>query len=627
MLEPDNRLLLIDNLRPPVGYSLDCAVGTTYSLDLMALMTAPVAFAMFDRQNEEGALAADAIAALEALRRHARHITLFCQAGQIAVPAEYRSLLVYLEDSVFQVTPRQPSRVFHPKVWFIRYRAPGGETVLRMLCLSRNLTFDRSWDTVLRLDGVPGEIERYPELREFGEALLAMAEGDRLVPEARQAEIRGLVAEFARAEWSLPDGFDTVRFHPLGHDGETRWPFPRPRSRVLIVSPFVTGGCLEQLSVGATHASVISRAEALDAIGQAGTQTINECLVLDPDAGNLPEDQSHNSEVEEGAVGIGTRLQGLHAKTVIYDNTGEDGQPWKSSLWTGSANATDAAFHGNVEFLVQMDGAWGKVGVSSVIEGIPVPQQIQSGRLRRILMPYSPPAGPLPPDPEELLEQHLDAIRRAIGSLKLTAQCQRVEDNRWRLDVLGLPVNHLLTVVDLDDVLATIRPLSLSREHAQPLEVSAEGIAADVTLFEPSVTPWFVITLALGKTQIAFVVRVDLIGAPAGREDAVLAGLLNDRATLIRFLLLLMGSVEEAMAAFDPTGEGIGSWGTGAGMESIALLEPLLRTAAREPERLRDIGQIMSSLASRPESLAVIPEEWAVVWDPIQIAMGLGDPS
>ena len=49
--------------------------------------------------------------------------------------------------------------IVHPKVWVLRYEAsddldgvPKGDRRLRVLITSRNLTFDTSWDTVLRLD-------------------------------------------------------------------------------------------------------------------------------------------------------------------------------------------------------------------------------------------------------------------------------------------------------------------------------------------------------------------------------------------------------------------------------------------------------------------------------------------
>ncbi len=49
--------------------------------------------------------------------------------------------------------------------------------VFRLLCMSRSLTFDRSWDTILRLEGEPSDTVRHPELRGFVEVLPAMAAG------------------------------------------------------------------------------------------------------------------------------------------------------------------------------------------------------------------------------------------------------------------------------------------------------------------------------------------------------------------------------------------------------------------------------------------------------------------
>src|SRR5262249_24121953 len=59
VLDPRGRQLLLSSLRPPEGFRFDCAVGTTFSLDLVALLTTPLAFAMFDWQDDQGRLAAD----------------------------------------------------------------------------------------------------------------------------------------------------------------------------------------------------------------------------------------------------------------------------------------------------------------------------------------------------------------------------------------------------------------------------------------------------------------------------------------------------------------------------------------------------------------------------------------
>ena len=67
MLDPTDRSLLFESLRPPIGYSLDRAVGTTYSLDLLTLLAAPLAFTLFDWEDKEGGPMMDPLALLEAL--------------------------------------------------------------------------------------------------------------------------------------------------------------------------------------------------------------------------------------------------------------------------------------------------------------------------------------------------------------------------------------------------------------------------------------------------------------------------------------------------------------------------------------------------------------------------------
>jgi hypothetical protein len=54
MLDPETRRYTLETLRPSAGYELDRAIGTTFSLDLLALLTAPLAFTFFDWEDTEG---------------------------------------------------------------------------------------------------------------------------------------------------------------------------------------------------------------------------------------------------------------------------------------------------------------------------------------------------------------------------------------------------------------------------------------------------------------------------------------------------------------------------------------------------------------------------------------------
>ena len=554
MLEPDARHLLLDALRPPLGHTLDLAVGTTYSLDLLALMTAPVAFALFDRQGGDGAPIEDPIATLQALREHAARITLFCQAGQIAIPPEYRSLLVYLEGSVHPVVPPRAEAIFHPKAWYLRFRRiDDGGTAFRLLCLSRNLTFDRSWDTLLRLEGRAGDQPRHPELARFAESLVAMAESTRPVAPDRAAAIHGLGDQFARADWTLPEGFDDVRFWPLGHDGLIRWPFEGRRDRTLVVSPFVTTGTLERLTQGRPGSILVTRPESLDALGGQATKHLSERLVLSSDAAPSAGDESPASPEGPLAESADRRLDGLHAKTYVAD------AGWRARVWTGSANATDAAFNGNVEFLVELGGKKDRCGVHAAIG-----DHADRLGLRKLVLPYEPSQpDPIEPTDAEQVARRLDRARRAIGGLRFTATCLAVVAGRWTLSLVGVPSATVLDDATLDGVSATVRPVTLGRGSATPPRLNASGFAAAFDLSEQAITPYFAITLALGETEIAFLAAADLVDPPPGRTERVLSGLLANRADLIRFLLLLLGNVEDALSAFDGTtqpGAGRGAW-------------------------------------------------------------------
>jgi len=154
MFNPNSRLTYLDQLRPPDGYSLDRAIATTFSLDLLSLLMAPLSMSLYDCRNQEDVLK-DPIAVLEALRLTTDRFAVFCQESRISVPNKNTRLYSLLEKVVVQVEPPNENGVFHPKVWLLRFTPDDEEqsVVYRLLCLSKNLTFDRSWDTVLALDG------------------------------------------------------------------------------------------------------------------------------------------------------------------------------------------------------------------------------------------------------------------------------------------------------------------------------------------------------------------------------------------------------------------------------------------------------------------------------------------
>ena len=291
MLEPQERRQLLTSLRPPPGYTLDAAVGTTFSLDLMALLTAPLAFTFFDWEDESGRPTANPHALLAAIRRNAERMALFCDASRIAIPTGQQLLYSYLEDSVFAAMPPSRQGAFHPKVWVLRYVAPEEPTRYRLICLSRNLTFDRSWDTALVLDGeLEDRSHTFPRNRRLSDFLVALPRlAIRPVPGRVKDMIRSMRREILKVRFQLPDNFEEYRFWAIGIDEKKSWPFDCRKDRLLVMSPFLSPDRLGELSAEGERNILISRPETLDSLPPACLEGFSKIYSLNPDADAEPD--------------------------------------------------------------------------------------------------------------------------------------------------------------------------------------------------------------------------------------------------------------------------------------------------------------------------------------------------
>lgn len=381
MLDPGAREALTEQLRPPAGYRLNHAVGTTFTLDMISALAVPLSFV-----RGAGEDPANAVAVLNAVRKVSDKIDVFCQTGMIRVPRKANDLLAVLEPIVHQVRAPRPGALFHPKVWLLEYEADG-ELLYRFLCTSRNLTPDSTWDLLVRLDGSPaGEPGKGPApsvengpLTRFIEALPGMA----TVPLEKQREenIKGLVDRVASVVWELPQDIRTLAFRPLGtgemHPADSLVGFlQNPESAVglngrtdggrtfggnrLLISPFIDDATASLFGgAGARSVQVYGRGNQLDRLAPATLGNAKTNFYAIDDVGFVSEDEAGFESLSSPED-----LQGLHAKGFFtdFDHT--------THLLLGSANATQAAFGRNVEFSVEMTGPKNRVGTEKIAESM-----------------------------------------------------------------------------------------------------------------------------------------------------------------------------------------------------------------------------------------------------------------
>ena len=645
MLAPNDRQLLGEALRPPAGYRFDRAVSTTFTLDLLTLLTMPVAFTLFKWPDAEGRPRTDPLALLEAVRRHASHIHVFCQAGRIAVPKNSQLLFSYLEDSVIEVTAPKGG-VFHPKLTVLRFVAEPptddegqipveeGAVFYRLLNASRNLTFDRSWDTLLILEGELAQsrktaIARNRPLGEFVTALPGMTL--RPIGESTARAINQIADELLRVRFEEPEGFESLKFWPIGHViDEELWPFETRTDRIVAIAPFVDDKFIEWIGAQTDEFNLVSRVEALDRLSATALDTCDTSYVMS-DATEMEEDDlsveeatvaSNDSEDGVELIPSEHTLRGLHAKVFVAD------AGHYAKIWTGSANATRAAFENNVEFLVEMTSTRKICGVQSLLRTVGDHDNADDQNLRfgDLLVTYQRDESepPLDDSVQQKLESLIEQARQALVEAKLLVDVQVREDiepDRFDLAVRSQSSNSLRLP---DGTAIALRPISLRSEMAVPVSLIKPELARFENLSFEAVTS-FVAFEVMAKADQAtltsgFVFNLPMQGAPSDRSNRLLLALLSNRQRLLRYLLMLLADTE-----IDPRtligGDGHKRDGTGSADHGdeigLPLLEPLLRTLANRPDRLDRVASLINDLRSTEEGRKIVPDTFMAIWDPI----------
>lgn len=594
MLEPDHRTLLSDALRPPPGMHLDRAVVTTFTLDLTTALTVPLAFA--------GARIADQpepMQLLDAIRSSSDRIDIFYQGGTVSVPPGGSNLVALLEESVHPVRRPRPGHIFHPKVWALRFSDGDAAHRYRLLVSSRNLTPDRSWDVVLMLEGEPSStiVAENEPLSRFIAALPSMA-GEQL-DEARADAVRALARDLRRVRWERPEGVKEIAFHPIGVRGiqarEPEWFFQG--SRHLVISPFVTRSWIERVP-WSSDATLISRSEELDKLPAEALDGL-DVYALDADA-LLTSDE--DGEQGDGASTLtGSLLHGLHAKAywVHYGR--------RAYVLVGSANATEGAFGGNVEFLCELSGGRTALGIDNLLGG--------DAPFRQLLAAYQPVAQPEVDEAEEA-GRSLDELLIDIAGIGFRANATE-DGEAWRLEVQSaLPIPQRSLPVTLSVRPFTVPAAATSIEPNEHVDVTFAQLPSS------ELTPFLVVhaeTLAAGRRVTrAVVVQATLTGGPEHRVRDILVEQINTPEKFLRLLMLMLGLVQGAGAIAGEVfpGEGSGRWMLG----SQGILELFAQTLATRPETLDGLAEIVERLQESPHADNVLPSGWNELWSEVWAA-------
>jgi hypothetical protein len=345
----DSVMVLGEELTPPEGYSAEALLAATYTLDPVMALGLPLALIRRGRFAGDAVEAADPYAVMTAIRRFSRRYRVFHDAtGLHTVPSAQRRLLNLLGEVIVPVAlPATGLRAtFHPKFVLVHFGSiePTAPDVLRLVCMSRNLTGDAALDACCVLEGVVGAnpLEEGSS-RRLGVALERLLDWSVRQPPTEDARtlVRDLARLVRRTAWRVPEGFRNVEVWPLGFEQRRFDPAARQLGdrRALVMSPFIDNTRLKQLAGESADSVLISTTEALAAIPAA---TRRRFAVKTVDPLRAPGD-------------------GLHAKLYVLEGP-------RSRRWIlGSANATAAAVTRNAELLIELEAGRSGPGIDSLL--------------------------------------------------------------------------------------------------------------------------------------------------------------------------------------------------------------------------------------------------------------------
>ena len=620
MLQPNERSLFLDALRPPMGYRLDMAIGTTYSLDLLTLLTTFYSFSFGDWEDDNGKPLEDPKAIFKAVCENGEKVIVFCQSGRIAIPKKYHQMFCYLESSIYECKAPIPGGNFHPKLWVLRYQNNVGYIRYKVICATGNLTDDFSWDAMVVLDGeVTNQKRGLTVSRPLSDFILSLPSmAVRNIPPDWNKKIRRLAKEIHRTRFDIPDKFQKLKFFPLGIKDYRKNPYIDVKEQFLIMSPFLDEQALKELSDIESEDILISRLDTLQKINPDFLERFHKVYSFSQSGSPIDDEMemSNNESEDKSYKEVHNRSKfvsgnGLHAKLYIAD------EGWSGKVWIGSANATNAALNKNVEFVIKLVGKKSYCGINALLK-----KEKYCTNFADLLEEYSPdPKDYKPIDPKILKQEKMqDEVVVQIEKARLIASVSSSESNDFYNIVISSSLGKKIELPP--NVRVIIYPISLKKSAAELVKEPSQ-IASFKNVSLESLTPFFAFSINIIKNAVVdprqFVMQLPLKGAPQDRRERVIQYLFQNREQVLQFLMLYLIEPERIRLAdiIDVHQKPPRQPHPKLSILKKEFFESLVKTLWSRPENIDCIHKFIEDIRKAPNSAELLPEGFDEIWEPI----------
>lgn len=577
-------------LAPPPEYKVEFAVGTTYSLDLETLLSVCAIVGLNVEADTE--MIESPLHLLEAIRKAGSRLLIFCQGGQITMPDKPSGLLPLLENCVCEVNLKN-KKSFHPKTWFVRYSADGKPNKYRVVMLSRNLTFDRSWDVALYLDSADLDESILTRndgagdaMRDFLEWLSGSVKLYNGELKSKRKQLAQLADNIASVEWkNIGKENMSMSFIPYGIGSLASSKLMDTYHKLFIISPFLSKSIMEKFGnqrLTDADCTLITRKSELPKLSPELLRTFATYTVKD----NVVDGEERISEA--GNI----KRQDIHAK--VYLRT----KGSNSDLFIGSANAShQALFGGNVECMLALhckqrylnvESLKADLGLNNVDEKSCPFEQAEPKMYTAI--------------EEDTQRQKLEEAVKEFCAARKSATVSG--DETYRVEVKMKTIQS--------DVSFTLSPLM--RNDKQPVNDTVTFV--DFRLRELS--EWYIITAEIDGNELGRVVKIQTTGIPDDRDSAVFSHIIKDKNAFLTYIAFLLS--DDYLSAFlESLQKGKIDYSFLYMDYDIPILyERMLKAAANSPDNLREVREIIKLTGS-----SIVPTDFIQLYEQFEKAAKL----
>ena len=569
MLNPNNNRLNYGSiLYPPNNYELDFAIGTTYSLDLDALVGSSIALGL--SQETDSNLRENPIFLLEALRSTSDKIALFCENGRIHLPNNPTQIYILLEDMVFQASHPKDDKYssFHPKFWLLRFMGEDGSILYRLIVLSMNLTFDRSWDISFTMEGLKTDekTDKNDSISKFIEKLTEYSTN-----EIKSDKMKEIMDELSFVHFDLNSNiFNDYEFIINGIGEEysiQKQPlFNENWDELFIMSPFLSNGIIKDFNNRKnknSRATLITREMSLSRLKPEDCSNFDVYRLKDVIIDGEDFVSQENQQILK---------QDIHAK--MYAMEKDD----VCEFYLGSLNASHNAKYNNIEVMVKLVAKKKKFNVKALIK------DIFNGEKDGIDCPFQPvDMNGIKPDAENE-GTDLDLIIRKMAALNI------------RGNVIPNDSNY-----DIELIIENYDEFEGSEIKLSPLLKNDFVAFSENMVFENlekiQLSEFFILSVSKDDDSVKRIIKIQMEGMPEDRKNDVISSIIDDETAFIRYVaFLLSDDYAEALIGGGSGCDGCREPGRGL-MQLPELYEKMLKTAQKSPEKFIELDFLIKTLS------------------------------